>query len=148
MRPAGRIGRYDAVPIAASGSSGSSLLPLLFVILIIGAMYFLMIRPQQRRSREMQAMQSTLAPGAEVMTSSGIYGEVIEIDESDGSVVLEISPDVHVKFARGAIARVVTPADAPATTEEPDDEADADLDVAEPAAPVAEQTNPVIERQD
>lgn len=108
---------------SAASSSGSSALPLLFVILIIGAMYFLMIRPQQRRNREMQSMQASLGPGAEVMTNSGIYGEIVEIDESDGTVLLEIAPDVVVKVARGAIARTVTPA---GQDTEPDDEADGD----------------------
>jgi preprotein translocase subunit YajC len=108
----------------AASSGGSSALPLLFVILIIGAMYFLMIRPQQRRNREMQSMQASLGPGAEVMTGSGIYGEVVEIDESEGTVLLEIAPDIVVKFARGAIARTIS--SAPQDAAEADDEADGD----------------------
>ena len=95
---------------SAASSGGSSALPLLFVILIIGAMYFLMIRPQQRRNREMQSMQSSLGPGDEVMTSSGLYGEVVEIDEADGTVLLEVAPEVVLKFARGAIVKTVTSA--------------------------------------
>ncbi len=126
--------------LAATGSSGSSFLPLLFIILIFGAMYFLFIRPQQRRNRELQAMQSRLGHGDEVMTGSGMYGTVTEIDEANGTVDIEISPEVVVTFARGAIARVVTPAvhddEHPAATEdEPDTETD-DTD------------QPVIERRD
>jgi len=75
-------------------------------------MYFLMIRPQQRRAREMQTMQSELTPGAEVMTGSGMYGTVTELDEEDGTVVLEISSEVHVRFARAAIAKVLNAAPA------------------------------------
>jgi preprotein translocase subunit YajC len=97
------------VPLAASGSSGGSILPLLLFIMIPLGMYFLMIRPQQRRAREMQRMQSDLTPGAEVMTGSGMYGTVTEVDEEDGTVVLEISSEVHVRFARAAIARVLSP---------------------------------------
>ncbi len=130
------------VPLAAS-SGGSSALPLLFVILIIGAMYFLMIRPQQRRNREMQSMQASLGAGDEVMTSSGIYGEIVEIDESEGTVLLEIAPDIVVKFARGAVVRTVAPAQR--EVEEPDDEADADQ--AEPASSDGASAESVIERR-
>ena len=49
----------------AAGSSGGSFLPLLFIILIFGAMYFLFIRPQQRRNRDLQSMQSKLGTGDE-----------------------------------------------------------------------------------
>ncbi|MEN3310579.1 MAG: preprotein translocase subunit YajC [Micromonosporaceae bacterium] len=139
------------VPLAAT-NGGSSALPLLFIILIIGAMYFLMIRPQQRRTRAMQSMQASLGPGDEVMTSSGIYGEVVEIDEAEGSILLEVAPDVVMKFARGAVSRTVTPAQH--ETAEPDDAADADeaeFTEPEPAAPRAddraEGANSVIERR-
>lgn len=115
-----------------ASSSGSSALPLLFVILIIGAMYFLMIRPQQRRNREVQSMQAQLGAGDEVMTSSGIYGEVVEIDESDGTILLEVAPDVVMKFARGAVVRTIATAERDVDDEsdvdedEPDDETDVD----------------------
>jgi len=107
------------VTYASSGSSGS-VLPLLLFIMVPLGMYFLMIRPQQRRARETARMQSALAPGAEVMTGSGMYGTVTEIDEEDGTVVLEISSEVHVRFARAAIGRVLSGAPG------------ADEDVAEP----------------
>jgi preprotein translocase subunit YajC len=125
--------------LAASGSS-SSFLPLLFIILIFGAMYFLFIRPQQRRNRDLQAMQSRLGQGDEVMTGSGMYGTVTDIDEANGTVDIEVSPEVVITFARGAIAKVVTPVvhddeHAAATEDEPDTETD-DTD------------QPVIERRD
>jgi preprotein translocase subunit YajC len=125
--------------LAASGSS-SSFLPLLFIILIFGAMYFLFIRPQQRRNRDVQAMQSRLGLGDEVMTGSGMYGTVTDIDEANGTVDIEVSPEVVITFARGAIAKVVTPAvhddEHPAAT---DDEPDTETD---------DTDQPVIERRD
>ena len=117
---------------AANGSGSGSFLPLLLFIMIPLGMYFLMIRPQQRRARDLQQTQSHLAPGAEVMTGSGMYGTVTEIDDEDGTVVLEVSTEVHVRFARAAIARVLSPAPAAAddsgTTSpvETDDEVDTD----------------------
>jgi preprotein translocase subunit YajC len=123
-----------------AASSSGSFLPLLFLVVIFGAMYLLFIRPQQRRNREIQAMQSRLGPGDEVMTGSGIYGTVTEIDEANGTVDLEISPEVVVRFARGAIARVVTQsAQGDHAEAEPEDDADLETDV---------NDHPVIERRD
>jgi preprotein translocase subunit YajC len=127
------------VPIAASGTSGGNFLPLLLIIVFILGMYFLMIRPQQRRNRELQQMQSSLAPGAEVMTGSGIYGTVSEIDEDEGVVTLEIAPDVHMRVARAAIARVISAADVADEEDAVDDEVDHETDVT---------PNPITERKD
>lgn len=124
---------------AAGGSSGSSLLPVLFILVLFGAMYLLFIRPQQRRNREIQSMQSRLGPGDEVMTGSGIYGTVTEVDDANGTVDLEISPEVVVRFARGAIARVVTAVAHDEVAEEPEDETDAQTD---------DTDHQVIERRD
>jgi preprotein translocase subunit YajC len=75
--------------------------------LIFAAMYFLMIRPQQRRRREMEAMQSAIGPGDEILTIGGLYGTVMAVD--DESVTLEVAPGVTNRYARGAISRVVSP---------------------------------------
>ena len=79
------------------------------MVLIFGAMYFLMIRPQQRRRREVESMQSALGVGDEVVTIGGLYGHVVEIDGD--SVILEVAPEVENRYARGAISRVVTKAE-------------------------------------
>jgi preprotein translocase subunit YajC len=134
------------VSLAASSSGGSSI-TLLFFILIPLAMYFLMIRPQQRRARELKTMQSALRPGAEVMTGSGIYGTVTEVDEEDDTVVVEISSEVHVRFARAAIARVLSPGGEPDTAPSdmvPADEVDDEVDHPTDAGTQADQ---VIERR-
>jgi preprotein translocase subunit YajC len=128
------------VPIAATTSSGGSFLPLLFVLAIIVGMYFLMIRPQQRRNRALQEMQSTLGLGSEVMTGSGIYGTVTDVDEEAGTIDLEVSPGVAITFARGAVAKVISSGPEPEEVEEEaDDEVDHETDE------VADQ---IIERKD
>jgi preprotein translocase subunit YajC len=129
------------VPIAASASGGGSFLPLLLIVVFILGMYFLMIRPQQRRQRDLQQMQATLGPGAEVMTGSGIYGTVTEVDEDEGTIGLEVSPGVSLRIARAAVARVIS---APEYEEEADEvEAEAEVDHETDSA-----TNPIIERKD
>ncbi|MET0425450.1 MAG: preprotein translocase subunit YajC, partial [Actinoplanes sp.] len=103
---------------AAEASSGGSFTPLLLIVLLFAVMYFLMIRPQQKRRREALQMQKSLGPGDQVVTIGGLHGEVVEAD--DDVVTLEIAPDVQVRFARPAIARVVTSADTPVADYEPE----------------------------
>jgi preprotein translocase subunit YajC len=79
--------------------------PLLLIVLLFGVMYFMMIRPQQKRRREAQSMQSSLGPGDEIVTIGGLHATVVSID--DDVVTVEIAPGVNVRFARPAIARVV-----------------------------------------
>jgi preprotein translocase subunit YajC len=88
-----------------TGSGGGGLLTFLPIILLVVLMYFLMIRPQSKRRREAQEMQSRLGLGDEVQTVGGLFGVVIDID--DEAITLEPSPGVAMRFARGAIARVV-----------------------------------------
>lgn len=93
--------------LAQGGGGSSGLFPLLMIGLIIVAMYFFIIRPQQRQRREMQAMQSKLAVGNQVITIGGLYGTVVEAD--DETVTLEVAPGVTNKYVRGAVSRVVEP---------------------------------------
>ncbi len=111
------------MPLAAS--SGGSSLSLLLIILIPVALYFLMIRPQQKRMRETQALQNSLGPGDEVMTSSGIYGTVVEVDTEAGTLGLEVADDVVLTIARGAVAKVLSTAGA-AEEDEPDADEESD----------------------
>lgn len=106
---------------AADAQASNGLVSFLPFILIIAAVYFLLIRPQSKRKREQQQMQSSIGPGDEIVTIGGLYGTVTEID--DETVTLEISPDVTARYARGAIARVITQRP---TEETPADEANAD----------------------
>nr|WP_089255882.1 preprotein translocase subunit YajC [Asanoa hainanensis] len=99
------MGRFSIV-LAASASGGGSFLPLLMIVLLFGVMYFMMIRPQQKRRREAQQMQSTLGPGSEVVTIGGLHGTVVETDAE--TVTLEAAPGTHLKYARQAVARVIS----------------------------------------
>lgn len=78
------------------------------IVLLFGVMYFMMIRPQQKRRREAERMQSAIGPGDEIVTIGGLYGTVTSVD--DETVTLEVAPGVHTRYARPAVARVVNPA--------------------------------------
>src|SRR5215218_3081445 len=77
---------------------------LVFLVLMVGVFYFLLIRPQQRR---MQSLQSSLALGDEVITSAGFLGTIRRFD---GEVVtIELSPGVEARVNRRAISGKVNP---------------------------------------
>ncbi|MEU4716168.1 preprotein translocase subunit YajC [Micromonospora purpureochromogenes] len=106
---------------AAGGGGVGGLTPILMIALLFGVMYFMMIRPQQKRRREAEAMQSALAPGDEVVTIGGLYGTVTGV--SDDTVLLEVAPGVQTRYARPAIARVVNQAERVESTEPVTEEA-------------------------
>ena len=92
----------------------------LLPLLLVGLLWF-MGAPQRKMRKEQAALMQSLAPGADVMTHGGLYGTVLEID--DDVVVLETSPGVTMRWAKRAIATVVTPVD-----DETVDESDEELD--------------------
>jgi preprotein translocase subunit YajC len=87
------------------GLFGGGLGGLLFPILLIGVMYFLMIRPQMKRQKEHRGMLDKLGTGDEVITNGGVAGVVREIGDSFVSV--EIADNVRVRVQKGAIANVL-----------------------------------------
>jgi preprotein translocase subunit YajC len=76
---------------------------ILFPVLIVGAFYLLMWRPQQRRMAAVRQLQSEIRVGDEVLTTSGIYGTIVRVGDSDAD--LEIAPNTIIHVARGAIGQ-------------------------------------------
>jgi preprotein translocase subunit YajC len=87
------------------GGQGSSIMSFLPIILIFVIFYFLLIRPQQKRSKEHRTLLENIKTGEYVLTSGGIYGKITGI--KDNIITLEISDKVRVKINRGNIAGVV-----------------------------------------
>ena len=82
-------------------------MPLLVLLIFFVVMYMLMIRPQQRRAREHQALVASVEIGDEVMTTAGIFGTITALE--DNAVAMEIAPGVVVRVARAAIGQRVGP---------------------------------------
>lgn len=90
--------------VFAQEAGGSALPSLLFLALMVAVFYFLIIRPQRKRSQKQKELASSLEVGAEVRTIGGIHGTVISMDED--SVVLRVE-DGQIRFTKRAIgARV------------------------------------------
>jgi preprotein translocase subunit YajC len=81
-------------------------LVIVWLVLMAGAFYMLLWRPQQRRMAMVRALQSQLSQGDEVLTTSGIYARVVRLGEDDAD--LEIAPGTVMRVARGAIGQVVS----------------------------------------
>jgi preprotein translocase subunit YajC len=82
----------------------ASILPLVILVL---AFLLLVIRPARANRRQFQQLQTTLAPGQQVMLASGIFGEVVTI--GDETIELRIAPQTVVTVNRHAVSRIVTP---------------------------------------
>ncbi|MFC4111331.1 preprotein translocase subunit YajC [Nonomuraea zeae] len=100
-----------------------SILPLILLVVVF---YFLLIRPQRKRQQEAAQMQNSLTPGARVMTTTGLFGTVVAVDNED--VILEVAPGIETRWVKAAIGRVVTPGDAPVADEPVAHEAGLDED--------------------
>ncbi len=77
---------------------------LLMLVVFVGAAYFLMIRPQQKRMREHQSQIDALQPGARVILSSGVFATLSHI--ADTQAIVELAPGVEVTILKQVIARV------------------------------------------
>ena len=90
---------------AAPAPGGFGGMSLLFPLLLIGVMYFLMIRPQMKRAKEHKGMLEKLARGDEVLTNGGIAGTVVDI--GDNFITVEIADNVRIRVQKAAIANVL-----------------------------------------
>ena len=90
---------------AAGAPQGGGMGMLLFPIILIGVMYFLMIRPQMKRAKEHKGMLDKLAKGDEVITSGGIAGIVTDI--GDNFITLEVADNVRVRVQKAAVGNVL-----------------------------------------
>ena len=90
----------------------------LIIILMFGALYYLLLRPQQKREKARRELVRSLQAGDEVVTNAGIHGVVAEVE--DAVVWLEVAPDVELKVSRDAIAGQV-PGTSSTDAEEDDD---------------------------
>lgn len=107
---------------AAGGApAGFDLISLMPLLLIFVVFYFLLIRPQQKKMKAHRDLIATLKRGDKVLTSGGIIGTVVKVEEGEDVLLVEIAKDIRVRVARGTISELLTkpqagkgPAQAPA----------------------------------
>lgn len=91
--------------ILAQAAPPDALLQFVPFALILGVFYFLLIRPQQQKAKEHEDFVKGLKKGELVVTTSGLFGRVIELRDQD--VTLEIAPNVRVRYERSKISAAV-----------------------------------------
>ena len=109
----------------------NSLTTFALIALMVVAFYMLILRPQKKRQQDLQNTMNALAPGARIMTSSGLFGTVTSVGEKQ--LVMEISPGVELTVLKQAVSRVVGPGDEDAGYHAEPETIEPDRD--EPAAP-------------
>jgi preprotein translocase subunit YajC len=87
---------------AAQGGGGTMSFVLMMVA-IFAIMYFFMIRPQQKRQKEIQNFQNSLTEGTQVVTGGGIYGTVKKIDLANGIIEVKIADGVVIKVDKSYV---------------------------------------------
>jgi preprotein translocase subunit YajC len=81
--------------------------PLIFIVVMLGLLWLLIIRPQRSRQAKHSAMVGDLSVDDEIVTAGGMYGRIQRMDQD--VLTVEIAPDTTVRIARGAVVEVIRP---------------------------------------
>lgn len=95
---------------------GAQLQNVFFVVFLVGVFWFVAIRPQQQRTKQMRAMIASLEPGAEIVTVGGIYGTVIDVGER---IRIRVADGSEFEVAKQAIGQVLPASAEVSATEDP-----------------------------
>ncbi|HEX6638797.1 MAG TPA: preprotein translocase subunit YajC [Steroidobacteraceae bacterium] len=90
---------------AGAAPAGANAMPFIMMAVFVVIFYFLLIRPQQKKQKEHQAMLGKLAAGDEVITAGGILGRIIEV--GDQFLTIEIADGVRIKVQRFQVTTIV-----------------------------------------
>lgn len=81
-----------------------SMMPtILMLVAMFAILYFFMIRPQQKKQKEIQKFRNSLTVGQEIVTIGGMHGTIKSINDADNTVTIEVATGVKIKFAKAAI---------------------------------------------
>lgn len=76
---------------------------IIMMVVLFAIMYFFMIRPQNKKQKELQKFQNSLQAGQDVVTIGGIHGTIKAVNENDGTVSVEVASGVKITFSKQAI---------------------------------------------
>lgn len=92
----------DAVP-ATQGQQPSMIPTIVMMVVLFAIVYFFMIRPQNKKQKEIQKFRDALQTGQNVITIGGIHGTIKTIDDTNNTVLLEVATGVKMTFEKSAI---------------------------------------------
>lgn len=105
---------FEPIKAATGLGGGNTVVWIIYIAVIVGAMYFLIIRPQRKKTKEEKKLRDSIRVGDEIVTIGGIYGRIISLKEE--TIVIESKSD-HSKLtiARWALQSNLTPHEADST---------------------------------
>ena len=83
--------------------SGGGMSMIIMMVAIFAIMYFFMIRPQNKKQKEIQKFRNSIVPGTDVVTAGGIYGKVKEVNDADNTLMIEVASGVNIKIAKNSV---------------------------------------------
>jgi preprotein translocase subunit YajC len=83
--------------------AGGGMQFIFMMVIIFAIMWFFMIRPQQKKQKEIQNFRNNIIKGQQIVTAGGIYGTVREIDEANNTLKVEIANGICIKVDRGSV---------------------------------------------
>lgn len=92
---------------AANAGSGMSTIFMMVIIFVI--FWLFMIRPQQKKQKEIQNFRNAIAVGQQIVTAGGIYGVVKQIEEADNTLIIEVANGVRIKVDRNSVYATAQP---------------------------------------
>jgi preprotein translocase subunit YajC len=92
-----------SIVLAAQAAQGSGMSMIIMMVAIFAIMWFFMIRPQQKKQKEIQKFQNELTEGTEVVTGGGIHGTVKSVDLAKNTVDVKIARDVVVTVEKTSV---------------------------------------------
>lgn len=93
----------NATLLQATGQQGGGLQMIIMMVVLFAIVYFFMIRPQNKKQKEIQKFRNALSVGQQVVTIGGIHGTIKALNEDDNTVTVEVATGVKIVFAKDAI---------------------------------------------
>lgn len=93
---------------AQDAAQGGNYSFLIMMVLIFAIMWFFMIRPQQKKQKEIKKFQNSLESGAKVVTAGGVYGTVRSVDLEKGTINVEVAKGVTISVDKNCVFADVT----------------------------------------
>lgn len=95
----------NSILLQATGQGGSGLSSMLMIVAMIAIFYFVMIRPQSKKQKELKRQREAMQKGDRVVTAGGIHGRIRDI--KDTTIMIEVAPNVDLKLDKGSVYPVV-----------------------------------------
>ncbi len=88
-------------PAAEAGAQGGNMANMLVIVAMIAIFYFFMIRPQQKKQKEIRKFREALKKGDKIITAGGIYGRIVDVEAA--SFMIEIDNNVKIRVDKNSV---------------------------------------------